>query len=364
MTPAPESTDECSQAIKGVFQTIPLIAVLIMSAVGASIDDAAGAGGSADIAGILDDVSGGRMLATVQDLESFGSRAFYLHSSLEAAGYIRERLADLGLWVEFQYFDVDGYSVPNVIAVKNGTSPSADNYLFGAHYDSANMYAVNYTVGADLSAPGADDDASGVAAVIELATVMRGISLEHTVKFAAFAAEETGLNGSELFASTEKSSGVRYADTVIMDMIGYRAGTQNKVVVFTDHPHEAIAGTLEQVVNRYDIDLAVEVVPSADYAFSDHYPFWEHGYPTTAILEEFVDGWPANPYYHTENDTSDHIFPEQIEAVAKAVLGAFLELEQPELGSGGWTMVIVTVVIVIVIATAVAYVVLDRKGKM
>lgn len=279
---------------------------------------------------VLARVSGDRMMETVRDLEAFGSRAFYVNSSLDAAMYIRDRFAAIGLWVTLWFFEVDGHSVPNVIGVKNGTGGASEMYLFGAHYDSINKDAENETAGESLLAPGADDDASGIAAVIEIATLVKDIDLEHTLKFVAFGAEESGLNGSRAFAAAERAAGAAYGDTVILDMIGYRNGTVNKVMLFTDHPDEAFPVKIRQVVTDYEVDLSITLVGRADYAFSDQYSFWQQGYPTTAILEEFDGARPVNPFYHTEYDVSAHLYPEQIVAVSQAVLGALLLLDQPE----------------------------------
>jgi len=343
---------------RGVLLTAVAIALIASSTwSGAAASSASGI----DIQDTLESVSGHRMLATIEALESFGSRAFYLDSSLDAADYIEGRFSDLGLWVRVQYFDVSGYSVPNIIAVKNGTAPDVGSFLFGAHYDSTNKDALNYTMGASLSAPGADDDASGVAAVIELATVMKSLSIQSTVKFVAFGAEEAGLNGSRAFAIAERASGESYIDTVIMDMVGYRAGAQNKVTLFTNHPGVGIPGGIEHAVAEHGLNLSIDLVPSAAYAFSDHYPFLEQGYPTTAILEEFVNGWPVNPYYHTENDTSEHISVEQMENVTRAVMAAFLELGVQTPEPRGLSVVWIAVIVAAALIITVALIVLMKK---
>ena len=341
------------------------VPALILMLIGACSGTLTAVGDGSFVQDSLAEVSGERMMETVQSLESFGSRAFYLNSSLEAAQYIMDRFSSLKLWVTVQYFDVDGYSVPNVIGTKNGSDGAGGMYLFGAHYDSFNKEATDKTVGASLMAPGADDDASGVAAVLELATVTSDMVFERTIRFVAFGAEESGLNGSRAFASAERSAGAAYVDTVIFDMIGYRDGDQNTVMLFTDHPDEGIPGRIRQVVTDYHIDLSIQVVARADYAFSDQYSFWQNGYPTTAILEEFVGREPVNPYYHTEYDVSEHLCPEQMEAVTRAVLGALLELEQPEPENGSSTALVATVVIAATASSAtIAFVILRRRGRI
>ncbi|MEM0343200.1 MAG: M20/M25/M40 family metallo-hydrolase [Thermoplasmata archaeon] len=303
-------------------------------------------------------------MESVRDLQSFGSRAFYVNSSLDAAMYIRDRFAGIGLWVTLQYFEVDGCSVPNVIGVKNGTGGASEMYLFGAHYDSLNKDAENKTVGESLLAPGADDDASGIAAVIEIATLTKDFVLEHTLKFVAFGAEESGLNGSRAYVAAQRAAGAVYGDTVILDMIGYRNGTANKVMLFTDHPDEAFPVKIRQVVTDFEIDLSIDLVGRADYAFSDQYSFWQHGYPTTAILEEFEGTKPVNPYYHTEYDISEHLCPEQMVAVSQAVLGALLLLEQSEPQRNPYPWVIAAGSITAAASVLIAFAISRRRSKV
>ncbi|OGS41880.1 MAG: hypothetical protein A3K67_01910 [Euryarchaeota archaeon RBG_16_62_10] len=207
------------------------------------------------------DVSGERMMSTIRDLEAFGSRAFYLPSSLDAAAYIYDRLEQLGLYVTYQYFSVQDFAAVNVVATLNGTSEGAPQYLFGAHFDSENMFADTYSEGENYSAPGADDDASGVAAVIELATLMAGMEFENTVKFVAFDAEEYGfdqiggLKGSAHFASVEKAAKARYAGTAILDMIGWKQGSDNVAFGIVNVDNDRMAMATEDSVERFGIDL-------------------------------------------------------------------------------------------------------------
>lgn len=313
---------------------------------------------------ILDKVSGPNMSQSMDQLVSYNTRAFNTNSSVNSSTYIHDELQDLGLWVYYQHLEVAGFSVRNVVAVKNGSNANAPQYLFGAHYDSAPIDHVNYSYGSVLAAPGADDDASGVAAVMELARVLEGNSFQNTIKFVAFAAEETGLNGSSYFAQHERSSGIKYEDTAILDMIGFRAELENRVTVFSGSTTNNLSHSISVAVAHYDISLSVEVVSGYTMRSSDHASFWEMDYPSLLIIEQIANQAPVNPYYHSANDTPDHLSIDQMVAVTKALLGGFLLLESPLERNGiPYLAIVIGVTVAAVAAIAVIYAIRKRRSE-
>jgi len=335
-----------------------LLATIATSAQVAMADDR--------ISSIVQSVSGPRIMETVTDLEAFGSRAFYLDSSKEAAGYIHDRFEELSLYVEYQEFMLGSIEVANVVAVLNGTSPDAPQFLFGAHYDSENGMVENYSDALNMSAPGADDDASGIAAVIELARVLSAVDLKNTIKFVAFDAEEYGydfsggLKGSSYFATHEKATGVEYVGSAILDMIGYKDGQANIVFGIVNDKDNAFAKHVLMAVSEYDINLTFEVHVKPSITFSDHSSFWQVGYPSMLVIEELstTTNEPVNPFYHTPNDTSDRLSEDQMEEVTKAMAAGLLELLSPHKN----TLVLVIVLLAVAVA-AVAIVVLYQHNK-
>lgn len=286
---------------------------------------------------IVDRISGSRIIATIQDLEEFGSRAFYLNQSNASAQYVYERFAQLGLDVEYQEFMVSSHHVRNVIATLHGTSNSEGVLLFGAHYDSENKLADSYNAGANLSAPGADDDASGVAAVVELATVLSDQHFANTIKFVAFAAEEMGyddsggLKGSSHFVEMERNRGVVYAGSAIIDMIGYRGTNGNHVVAVVNSNEDPLSRAILDSVTRNGLSLQLDIDLNASVTWSDHYPFWIAGYPSMLLIEELGGPWefPVNPYYHSSDDTSGTLSESQMENATKALAGGTLQMTRP-----------------------------------
>lgn len=286
---------------------------------------------------IIEMISVERISETIQDLEAFGTREFHLESSREAAEYLHGRFASLGLDVEYQTFMVYEVEVVNVVARTLGTSPESPRYLFGAHYDSENSDADNLTLAQTLPAPGADDDASGVAAVLELATVLSNTRLDVTVEFVAFGAEENGYDlsggmaGSRHFASEAYERGIEYANAAIMDMIGY-AEDENVMTLITNSENQLANGVAE-AVDRYNLGLRVEQLQAAWIQYSDHASFWLYGYPSFLVTEEIDprSWYPVNPNYHTENDTFSTLSVDQVAQVTKALAGGLLlDLVDPD----------------------------------
>ena len=286
---------------------------------------------------LISEVSGERMMNTIEDLQGFGSRAFYLDSSRDVAQYLHDRFTELGLEVEYDEFSAGVHEVVNVIATKTGEAGSEARLLLGAHYDSENMEAESYELGAGLPAPGADDDASGIAAVLELARVLSDYQTSRTIQFAAFTAEENGydgsggLAGSEHFAFAEKSRGTQYEASVILDMIGHRGSTENHVAAIVSKEDPPIVRSIRSGISKNGINLSFSVVEDEFASYSDQYSFWSAGYPAILLIEAdpHSTSYSLSPHYHTANDTIDKLSQEQIAETTKGLLSGILGLLNP-----------------------------------
>jgi|GEM_PF-4073089 len=281
-----------------------------------------------------------RMMETVETLQAFGSREFHLESSRQAAKFLYESFEGIGMPVEYQYFMVKETQVANVVATLQGSDAEAGIYLFGAHYDSENRGVYDLSTAENLTAPGADDDASGVAAVLEMARILKESGFPATVKFVMFGAEEYGYDnsggckGSEHFAAQEVSLGHVYSGTAALDMVGYREGDSNKIVLVVNEDGYALADSTSRAVDRFGTDLDLEVLVDHTITYSDHSSFWNQGMPSMLVVEELDDLLsPVNPNYHTSYDTADKLSPEQLEAVTEALLGGLLLIDDDGFGA-------------------------------
>lgn len=315
-------------------------------------------------------VSGARMMDTIQDLQDIGSRDFHLNTSHEAASYIHEEFEQLGLEVVDQEFAVGAVNCVNVVATLPGSDGKNGELLFGAHYDSQNSAAFNLSGAMSLPAPGADDDASGVAAVVEIARAFAGLSLDRTVVFVAFGAEEYGYDhtggraGSSHFALEEKSANVTFAATAIFDMIGYRANGTNVMEMVLNDAQSSLASSVNRSVDLFDINVTLESLVNENLGYSDHKSFWNLKYPSVLIVEQLsaLNNLPLNPNYHTAMDTKDTLSESQIENITKAVLGGALQMVGPP-GARTSVWAIVVPIMIIVAAVAIILVIWNMREK-
>ncbi len=328
-----------------------------------------------EILAIIQKVDSSNIMATIEELEDFGSRSFVLESSRESALYIYERFVDIGLETEIQQFTIGDVISSNIIATIPTDSGSEGLFLFGAHYDSENRLADTLIDAELLTAPGADDDASGIAAIIEMARVLADVDLHNTVKFVAFGAEELGYDhsggcaGSAYFVKQEVANGETYKGSAILDMIGYRAGTENITTMITNEESNLMADATKYLAEQLDLELTIDIVNSPWTIYSDHSSFWEGNYRSMLVTEEtYMAGVvppvyiPVNPYYHTSQDTVDTISVEQIEVISQALLSGILWLSAEDANN---TTLIIGIIIIMVasIAVAMSFAILRKRRK-
>jgi Zn-dependent M28 family amino/carboxypeptidase len=230
-----------------------------------------------------------------------------------AAGYIRNTLEDTGYVVNDQPFTSRGQTVNNIEAILPGHGAAEEIIVVGAHYDSV------------ADSPGADDNASGVAAMLELARLLAGTALPRTVRFVAFANEEAPFfygdeMGSNLYAARAQAQGESIEAMLSLETVGYytdQPGSQGYPFPFSlFYPDTGnFIGFVGNLSSRPLVRKAVAAFrtstafPSEGVAapsgiegihWSDHWSFWEAGYPAIMVTDTAPFRYP---YYHTSMDT-------------------------------------------------------------
>jgi len=201
---------------------------------------------------------------------------------------------NLGLAASLETFVHGGFAGENVVGVLASSVNPSRIYLIGAHYDSVDN-------------PGADDNASGVAGVMEAARVLSQFTFENTLIFVAFDQEEQGMHGS--YAYVAGHSGDNILGMVNLDMIAYNpAGdNQNKVALYDAVAGGSIKADLLNAFSLYGTPLV-----AADAGLSgrsDHQPFEEQGFDAALVIESAMEN-DGNPHYHQAADaveTPDYI---------------------------------------------------------
>jgi hypothetical protein len=269
---------------------------------------------------MVDSVSIEEVSAIVQRLEDFRTRYCRHDSCAAAASWIQAKFTSFGIdSVYLHWFDPD--IKHNVVAVIPGVKNPNKVVLVGGHYDSI--------TGNHNYCPGADDNASGTALVIECARILSRYTFNHTLVFVAFGGEEVGLYGSEAFAARAAHDGDEIIGVVCADMIGYVA------------PGDAIdLDIIKNVASAWMRDLVMDVrtayVPELSIvdgsipggASSDHASFWRHGYDAILFFE---DSGQYSPYIHTSNDRVgiSYISEALAERSVRAAVGLLATMAEP-----------------------------------
>lgn len=237
-----------------------------------------------------------------------------------------ERLQPLNVNLQFQGWSAGGYTNRNLVATLPGTTRSNELVLITAHFDDQPSGA---------RAPGADDNASGSAAVLTAASILSRHSFERSVRFILFTGEEQGLYGSAAYAAAAQAAGDNIVGVLNADMIAWDALDGPNLRLFirtTSNPSFsndlALAVAFTSVVN--DFGLGAELVPlitATGMGQSDHASFWSRGYPAMLVIED--DPGDFTPYYHTLNDTLAHANLRYCTSVTRGLVGATATLATP-----------------------------------
>jgi hypothetical protein len=240
----------------------------------------------------------------------------------QATQYVYEyMLAQPGLdSVAYQNWQSSGYSGRNVIGTLTGSTRPSEIILLTAHLDDLPNGS---------TAPGADDNASGSAALLLAANLLSQHTFERTIRFALFTGEEQDLYGSWAYAAASQNAGENIVAVLNMDMLGWESDSDPTMRVHTRTPSNGaqdleIANLFVDVVNAYTVNLS-PIVTSYGMDESDHYSFWAHGYPAVCIIEDDGDqsSWgDFNPYYHTASDTLSKLNMPYFRDIAAAVIGS------------------------------------------
>lgn len=292
-----------------------LILLLILSSkvvVSQSIEDIVNQIDQSNLQLYVNELSGEQATLINGSMQTITSR---VHSNNDlAATYIQERLLALpNLIVSIQDFNTTG---KNVIATQLGQTNPEHIYMVCAHYDSVTDFC-------------ADDNATGVAAVLEIARVLSEQCTDNTIIYALWDEEEIGLRGSNYYAAlAADTSNGNTRDNILgvinMDMIGFDGDAPGTVGdndfdidVRNIANSEAIKDDLLSILNTYTFDLNVTVVNPGTTA-SDHSRFWNQGYSAVLVGESWSTG-DQSINYHTINDRAADLDFQYMTEITKLV---------------------------------------------
>lgn len=226
--------------------------------------------------------------------------------------------------INFHTYKEGRYKLKNVICKKTGLL-SDKIILVCAHYDSR----MEDLEDENSRAPGADDNASGVAVILEMARLISNLKLEKTVQLVFFSGEEQGLWGSKHYASQLRDDNVDLHRLINLDMVGFPPTNgkhtvtierdMGNAVPINDQDSQTLADMMEQIALDYT-DLDVMLGPIYD---SDYMPFEALGYVTVGGYDGGATD--QNPHYHSTTDEVSFVDMDYVASVTKMVLATILK---------------------------------------
>jgi hypothetical protein len=248
------------------------------------------------IQAMVDELSETSYLGAWQPLEDFVNRYYAAPQNELATQWILDQFISYGLDAEFHYYNQNGQR-RNVVGTLPGLVDPDQIVYVVAHMDA--------TSGSTGScAPGADDNGSGSAAVIEAARILSQYQFEYTIKFVCFNGEEQGLVGSGAFCSDIAAAGEDLIGAFTMDMIAYR-GTDPAppdLVMYTNSGSVFLANAVADAVDTYLPGQLEPIILVENMTSSDHASFWANGYAAIVGAEDEAWGGDFSPWYHTCDD--------------------------------------------------------------
>ncbi len=249
----------------------------------------------------------------------------------EVTRYVEQELMSFGYEVRRDPFRFEKESFFNLVAQRSPASASP--LIVGAHIDAVE------------GSPGADDNASGVAVLLEVAGVLRDHPASQKVQFVVFNLEEWGMVGSHYYADRLEVSRAKLKGMISLEMLGFTSPSQSYPVGLAPfYPKEGnFIGVganwrsrklLQDFVRGMrkvpDIPVATITLPGngkliPEIRLSDHAPFWDAGYPALLVTDT---SFYRNPHYHSASDTVETLDLAFLSRVAQGVLQGILEVVQ------------------------------------
>jgi hypothetical protein len=283
---------------------------------------------------------------TVRELSSFHTRHSESEFIDDAAYWLAEKLQGVcGTDVFLQNFtiipdktidydeeDLNGshsqkpfsYNLKNIGCVKPGSTNNT--IIVSAHYDSRTK-VLNDSKG---RAPGADDNASGVSILLEVARILSNLSLEHRISFVLFSGEEQGKWGSKNYADYIDEADIDLELLINLDMVGFQSQGSNNFLVEYDNGNvvqdndmysQSIAQSIKDIALKYTgLNTTLGILGNADYL-----PFEALGYTVIGFHD---DGVTKNPNYHRSSDTHDTLDYEYMASITNLTIATILQLDK------------------------------------
>jgi len=251
----------------------------------------------------------------------------------QAAQYIEREFLNIGWEVKEDRFQWEGRSYKNIVAEKKGTISPNRVVILGAHYDTV------------PGSPGADDNASAIAVLLEVARNIQTVPLECTLRLIAFSLEEYDYIGSTHYVESLKKGEEKILGMISLEMVGFTGPRQNYppylnpkyypnvgdfIAIIGNERSKELFGKVCQSFKTYIPQLPLEflIVPGngegmEEVRLSDHSTFWDQGFPALMVTDT---AFLRNPNYHLPSDKMETLNFEFMQKVAIGIYFSVVEL--------------------------------------
>jgi Zn-dependent M28 family amino/carboxypeptidase len=283
-----------------------------------------------------------RLRKDVLELQGLRHGRYHRLALAMTAKRLTARLAEHGGTLQPQSVIFNGQSHANLVVTWPGQHPELPWLLVGAHYDGPPQ------------SPGADDNASGVAVLLEVARALHKVHMRRTVQAVAFTLEENywppgpSRIGSRIFVQNARAEGVRYKGALILECVGYASSAEESqrrpALLGVDIPARGdflavVSNTSAATIARIFCQAARRAVPQLPLVlhqvrasgrlippsrFSDHARFWDHGYPALLLTDTAMF---RNPNYHRAGDVAETLNFTFMANIAAAVIAALHDMD-------------------------------------
>lgn len=266
-----------------------------------------------DILQMIKQVNTSHLQNYIQTIQGFGPHPTGSEACDALAAYLYNSLDGYGLSVRYDPWRYKLQSGNNIEATLQGTSNSTSTVIVCAHYDSVQI------------SPGADDDGSGVSVILAVADIMSKYSFNSTVRFVLFSGEEQGLLGSYRYAQDAYRNDEQIMGVLNLDGVGYANTTEDgrKIKHHTNDQSAWMVDRSSSIAALYAEEIGLEIIRRPHVSYSDHQSFVTFQYDASYLLE-----YTLNPYYHTSQDTLEHMNLTYLTKVCKLTVGILASIAE------------------------------------
>ncbi|MFT6630555.1 MAG: leucyl aminopeptidase [Bacteriovoracaceae bacterium] len=239
----------------------------------------------------------------IKKMSAFQNRYYKSQTGVDSQNFVKatwEKLGQNRSDVSVELYQHSSWPQPSVIMTVEGTTMKDEVVIIGGHADSI----AGWWGREKARAPGADDNASGIATITEVIRVMmdNGYKPQRTIQFMAYAAEEVGLLGSKAIANDYKKQGKNVVGVVQFDMTNHKGSKDLDIVFMTDFTNEAQNKFMGSLIDTYvtGINWGYD---KCGYGCSDHASWTNAGFPASMPFESRMGD--INGHIHTKKDTID-----------------------------------------------------------